>query len=93
MTILHKGTEDSQAWCQLQQFARVAIMSAYFFTFFFNFVFRTVLIRFSDRGLVLDGKPNLRLFHRLYWTIFLAFFLLLVILFPAPWEKPHSVEF
>ena len=33
-----------------------------------------VLPRFSDRGLVSQGKPNLLLFHQLYWILFGAFF-------------------
>ena len=43
-------------------------------TFVFSFIFRTVLIRFSDRGLVVQGRPNLTLFHQLYWVVFGAFF-------------------
>ena len=33
-----------------------------------------VLLRFSDRGLVSQGKPSLLLFHQLYWILFGAFF-------------------
>ena len=29
---------------------------------FFNFLFRVILVRFADRGLVANGKPNLALF-------------------------------
>ena len=35
-----------------------------------------ILIRFSDRGLVMHGRPNLVLFKQLYWTVFGAFFCL-----------------
>ena len=48
----------------------------YFYTFFFSLLFRMVLIRFSERGLVDRGKPSLLLFQQLYWTVFGAFFFL-----------------
>ena len=51
-------------------------------THFFNFFFRVVLIRFADRGLVVKGKPELTLFHQLYWTIFFAFFCMGIFNYP-----------
>ena len=35
-----------------------------------------ILIRFSDRGLVMHGRPNLVLFKQLYWTVLGTFFCL-----------------
>ena len=40
-----------------------------------------VLIRFSDRGLVERGQTNLLLFHQLYWTLFGAFFFMIISIF------------
>ena len=34
------------------------------------FPFRFILVRFSDRGLVLKGSPDLKLFNCLYWISF-----------------------
>ena len=36
-------------------------------------IFRWVLIRFSDRGLVVQGRPMLGLFNQLYWVVFGTF--------------------
>ena len=42
-------------------------------TALFSFLFRTVLVRFSHRGLVLQGRPNLRLFDQLFWVVLVAY--------------------
>ena len=67
--------------CQVIQICQSILLSAYFFTFFFSSVFRMILIRFSDRGLVVSGRPILVLFNQLYWTVFGAFFCLGISLF------------
>ena len=54
----------------------------YFNTMFFNFLFRVILVRFADRGLVAQGKPNLVLFHQLYWTISLPFLFIFIVNYP-----------
>ena len=80
------GLEDLQErllWCQLLQILRLVIVCLYFNTFFFNFIFRVVLVRFPDRGLVSGGRPSLVLFHQLYWTISLAFFVIMILLHPV----------
>ena len=50
--------------CQLLQLLRQVVANVYALTLFFNFFFRVILIRFSDRGLVVDGKPELALFNQ-----------------------------
>ena len=35
---------------------------------------RSVLIGYAERGLVLHGRPNLRLFNQLYWVLYFLFF-------------------
>ena len=50
--------------CQLLQLLRQVVANVYAVTLFFNFFFRVILIRFSDRGLVVDGKPDLALFNQ-----------------------------
>ena len=69
-------------WCQLLQVMRQVVANVYINTLFFNFFFRVVLIRFADRGLVVKGRPELTLFHQLYWTIFFAFFCMGIFNYP-----------
>ena len=75
--------EDRVFWCHALQLSRWAIIVAYFNTMFFNFVFRVVLIRFADRGLVVKGRPELVLFRQLYWVVFAAFFTLGIFTYPV----------
>ena len=46
------------------------------------FVPRVFLICFAERGLVAQGRPNLRLFHQLYWILFSAFITIGIVTFP-----------
>ena len=39
-------------------------------TFSPSLMFRFLLIRFADRGLVVKGNPDLKLFNQIYWTFF-----------------------
>ena len=41
-------------------------------------------IKFCDQGLVLNGRPNLKLFNQLYWTITFAFVAVGHVVFPLP---------
>ena len=69
-------------WCQMLQMMRQVVANVYINTLFFNFFFRVILIRFPDRGLVVEGRPELTLFHQLYWTIFIAFFCMGIFSYP-----------
>ena len=42
-----------------------------------------MLIRYADRGLVVNGRPNLGLFNQLYWVLFSVFWIIAVTLFPV----------
>ena len=68
--------EDRLFSCQIVQLCQSILLTCFTFTLFFSSLFRMILIRFSDRGLVMHGRPNLVLFKQLYWTIFGAFFCL-----------------
>ena len=70
-------------WCHTLQLARWSIIVVYFNTMYFNFLFRMILIRFADRGLVVKGKPELVLFRQLYWVVFAAFFTLGIFTYPV----------
>ena len=61
-------------------------------------LYRAFLIRYSERGLVVKGQPNLCLFNQLYWVLFSVFGSIAIILFPVlkfaqgnfnetPWAK------
>ena len=41
------------------------------------------MICFAERGLVVDGRPNLSLFHLLYWILFSVFLSIGIIIFPV----------
>ena len=46
------GEISKKSWFRNAILLQVAIMATYYFTFFLNLLFRSCLIRFSDRGLV-----------------------------------------
>ena len=48
----------------------------------FHVVFRTVLIRFPQRGLVYQGRPNLTLFNQLFWVILIPYCFIGIAMFP-----------
>ena len=73
--------EDRFYGCMVIHICQTIITVCYIFTFFFSLLFRMVLIRFSDRGLIVKGKYNLFLFHQLYWIVFGAFFFMAVSIF------------
>ena len=51
------------------------------------------MILYSDRGLVSKGKPNLVLFHQLYWTVFSAFAAIGIMIYPiVPMIKGSLVD-
>ena len=73
---------DRVFWCHVLMLARWTIIIFYFNTIFFNFIFRMILVRFADRGLVVQGKPELLLFCQLYWVVFATFFTSFILSFP-----------
>ena len=83
--ILVTGTlhndEDRIFGCLVIQICQVFISVCYLWTLFFSLLFRMVLIRFSERGLVERGQTNLLLFHQLYWTLYGAFFFMIIFIF------------
>ena len=66
--------EQRAFWCKPYILLNAIIVSLFFYTFFFSFLFRSVLVRFADRGLVSQGKPRIQLFNQLYWIIFCCYF-------------------
>ena len=63
-------------------FSRNIVVVTYFNTFFFCFIWRVVLIRYSDRGLVLNGRPNTQLLNKLHWVTFTSFVSINILHFP-----------
>ena len=68
--------------CQLLAFSRNIVVATYYNTFFFCFIWRVVLIRYSDRGLVLNGRPNTQLLNKLHWVTFTSFVSINILHFP-----------
>ena len=64
---------DRVFWCQNLYIAHFFLHVVFLNTALFSHTFRTVLIRFADRGLVLQGKPNLKLFSQLFWLILIPY--------------------
>ena len=64
---------DRVFWCQNLYIAHFSLMVTFSNTAVFSHIFRSVLIRFADRGLVLQGRPNLKLFNQLFWLILIPF--------------------
>jgi hypothetical protein len=73
--------EERLYGCMVIQICQTIIIACYLWTFTFSLLFRMVLIRFAERGLVERGKPNLLLFHQLYWTAFGTFSFWTIIVF------------
>ena len=68
--------------CQLLAISRNIVVATYYNTFFFCFIWRVVLIRYSDRGLVLNGRPNTQLLNKLHWVTFISFVSINILHFP-----------
>ena len=81
--VMAEESENRHFWCQLLSVGRNTIARMYIDTLLFNLIFRVVLIRFAERGLVVQGRPNLDLFRHLYWTVFGAFFTFTIFGFPV----------
>jgi hypothetical protein len=81
LTVQAEG-DDRLLACKLLHISHHTITSLFLNTLFFSFLFRVVLIRFAERGLVVRGRLNLKLFDQLYWTIFWAFFVIGINMFP-----------
>ena len=69
-------------WCEVLVVSQTIVSYLFFCTMVFGLVFRYVLIRYSSRGLVIRGKPELRLLHQLYWLIFWAVFCCIFFFYP-----------
>ena len=64
---------DRLLWCQNLYVAHFFLIVTFSNTAVFSLTFRSVLVRFADRGLVLQGKPNLKLFRQLFWLILIPY--------------------
>ena len=64
---------DRLLWCQNLEIARYTLSVTFSNTAFMSHTFRSVLVRFADRGLVLQGRPNLKLFSQLFWLILIPY--------------------
>ena len=75
LCLLMVSTEDIGRvfWCQNLFVAQNFLVVTFSNTTFFSHTFRSVLIRFPDRGLVLQGRPNLKLFNQLFWLILIPY--------------------
>ena len=82
LMVVFGDISERVSWCEVLMLSRSIIVYLFFCTMIFGLLFRYVLIRYSSRGLVIEGKPDLRLFHQLYWLIFWATFCCLIFGYP-----------
>ena len=59
---------DRLVACEVTHICTTVINTLYCDTLLYGLIFRWVLIRYSDRGLVVQGRPILELFNQLYWV-------------------------
>ena len=71
--MVSKAESDKVFWCQNLYIAHFALNVIFANTALFSLIFRSVLIRFADRGLVVKGETNLKLFKQLFWTILIPY--------------------
>ena len=64
---------DRLLWCQNLYVAHFTLIVTFSNTAVFSHTFRSVLVRFADRGLVLQGRHNLKLFSQLFWLILVPY--------------------
>ena len=74
---------DRLVACEVLHICSSVITIVYCDCFFFSLVFRWVLIKFPDRGLVIQGRPNLGLFNQLFWIAFGSCFFFFFSIFVA----------
>ena len=65
--------EERQQWCTALVVLRNSLVVLFYNTCVAGVLFRFLIIRYADRGLVVKGNTNLVLFNQLYWTFFGAF--------------------
>ena len=70
---LEDNPEDREDWCTVLIVLRHILEVLFWNTFLAGLVFRFLIIRYADRGLVVKGNPNLILFNQLYWIFLGAF--------------------
>ena len=64
---------DRLLWCQNLYIAYFILNVTNSNTAVFSHIFRSAMVRFADRGLVLQGRPNLKLFNQLFWLILVPY--------------------
>ena len=71
--LLDTDRVDRELGCKCQLLLHFSLQVLFENSATFSIVFRAVLIRFSQRGLVHEGRPNLTLFKQLFWVILLPY--------------------
>ena len=72
LSFLH-DPEDRQPWCTGVMISTSSLDAIFYNTFLTALVFRFLMVRYADRGLVVKANINLMLFNQIYWTCFGAF--------------------
>ena len=73
LLIVSMTESDKVLWCQNLYIAHYLLNVIFANTALFSLIFRSVLVRFADRGLVVNGEKNLKFFKQLFWTILIPY--------------------
>ena len=82
LLLLSTDQIDPELGCKFRLTLYFALYVLFANSALFNIVFRMVLIRFPQRGLVNQGQPNLRLFNQLFWVILVPYCCIGIVMFP-----------
>ena len=69
--------------CTVLIMSRHSIILFYWVILLFSFHFRLFLVLYADRGLLKNGKPNLKLFCQLYWVVMVVLLIFCFAMFPG----------
>ena len=68
--------------CPLQAQGRMAVQQVFLMVMHLSVSWRVFLVLYAE-GLVLSGRPNLRLFSQLFWLLFTSMTIIIFSIFPG----------
>ena len=84
LLVLQENSGYRHFFCGTLIMSRVTISYVFHYTFNFSILFRMFLILHAEKGLLVHGQPNLRMFNQLFWIAVFTFITLAYVAFPLP---------
>ena len=84
LLVLQENSGYRHFFCGTLIMSRVTISYVFHYTFNFSILFRMFLILHAEKGLLVQGQPNLRMFNQLFWIAVFTFITLAYVAFPLP---------